>query len=77
MTFTPVEVNREQLTVMGVRFLNIETLEDFLPGLGSAMYAGFEPTRRQIEIARDYMLNKININQLLIQVAKSLNEERT
>jgi len=50
---------------MGVPFPNLEILESTATALGSNMFEGFEPTKRGIEIIRDYCLGIITLEQLL------------
>jgi hypothetical protein len=67
--FTPIEVDRERLTIMGVPFRDLEALEDVARGIGSNMYEGFVPTKRDVEIIRDYAYGKISFDQL-VKIAK-------
>lgn len=66
MPYTPIPVNRKNLTIMGVKFPNIETLEIAAGSLGSNMFEGFQPTRKEIEIIRDYCLGKLTFAELAI-----------
>jgi len=65
MKYTPIEVDREKLTIMGVKFPDIETLNSTANAIGSNMFEGFEPTPRFIEIYLDYSSNKITNEQLI------------
>lgn len=38
------------MTIMGVKFSDLKTLENTANGLGSNMFEGFEPTPRGVEI---------------------------
>jgi putative transcriptional regulator len=69
MPFKPVEINRENLTLMGVRFPDLKTLNSTADAIGSNMFEGFEPTEKNVEIIRDYVLGKITLPQLA-QIAK-------
>jgi putative transcriptional regulator len=64
MAYQPIDINYEELTIMGVVFPDLETLESAANAIGSNMFEGYEPTRRGIEIIRDYMMDKINLTQL-------------
>ena len=66
MPYAPIAVNRKNLTIMGVPFPNLETLESTADAIGSNMFEGFQPTRRGIEIIRDYCLGKLTFAQLAI-----------
>jgi putative transcriptional regulator len=70
MAYKPLKVDRENLTIMGVKFPDQDTLEQVSRGLGTNMFEGFEPTPNSIEIIRDYVLNKITIEKLL-ELAKN------
>ena len=49
---------------MGVPFPNMEALECTADALGSNMFEGFQPTRRGVEIIRDYFLGKLTFAEL-------------
>ena len=69
MTYKPIEIDRENLTIMGVRFPDLETLNSTADAIGSNMFEGFEPTEKSVEIIRDYVLERITLLQL-VQIAK-------
>ena len=75
MPYTPITINRENLTIMGVPFPDLETLENTADGIGSNMFEGFEPTRKGIEIIRDYCLGKITLAQLTVAAKEKSYEE--
>lgn len=64
MSYIPIAINRKRLTIMDVQFPNLETLESTAEAIGSNMFEGFQPTRRGIEIIRDYCLGKLTFAQL-------------
>lgn len=64
MPYMPITINREDMTIMGVRFPDLESLENVAEAIGSNMFEGFQPTRRSIEIIRDYCLGKLTFAQL-------------
>jgi putative transcriptional regulator len=68
MTYTPIEVNRENLTIMGVPFPDIDSLESAASGIGTNMFEGFVPTPKIVEIMRDFLLNKITDKEALKQL---------
>jgi putative transcriptional regulator len=65
MGFTPIEVDRKNLAIMGVTFPDLKTLEGVAHALGSNMYENFRPTKRDIELIRDRRLGKISPDQVL------------
>jgi putative transcriptional regulator len=63
--FTTIEIDRSNLTIMGVKFSDLNTLESTANALGSNMFEGFKPTPRSIEIIRDYLMEKISLKDLV------------
>jgi hypothetical protein len=60
MAYKPIEIDRQNLTIMGIRFSDIDTLNSAANAIGSNMFEGFEPTPRLVEIYRDYREGKIS-----------------
>jgi putative transcriptional regulator len=69
MPYTPVEIDRKNLTVMGVNFNSVNNFEAAVNALGTVMFEGFDPSPRGIEIIRDYLSDKITLGQL-VQLTK-------
>ncbi len=65
MPYTPISINREALTIMDVPFPSLEAWESAAAAIGSNMSEGYEPTRRGIEIIRDYMAGKISFDTFI------------
>jgi putative transcriptional regulator len=75
MPYAPIDINRNSLTIMGVLFPDLETLESTADAIGSNMFEGFTPTRRGIEIIRDYCLGILSFEQLMIAAREKSYEE--
>lgn len=67
--FNTIDIDRNNLTIMGVQFSNLKTLENTANAIGSNMFEGFMPTPKSVEIIRDYVIGKITIAEL-IKLAK-------
>jgi hypothetical protein len=63
--FHAIEIDRSNLTIMGVKFSDLRTLEGTAYALGSNMFEGFIPTPKGIEIIRDYVSGKISLSELV------------
>jgi putative transcriptional regulator len=63
--FNPIEIDRSNLTIMGVKFSDLKSLESTAYALGSNMFEGYEPTPKGIEIIRDYVTGKITLPELV------------
>ncbi len=62
--FKTIEINRNRLTILGVKFPDLKTLEITANAIGSNMFEGFEPTQKGVEIIRDYLIGKISLSEL-------------
>ena len=63
--FDIIEIDRNNLTIMGVKFSDLKTLENTANALGTNMFEGFKPTPKGVEIIRDYVTGKISLNDLV------------
>ncbi len=63
--FHTIEIDRNNLTIMGVRFSDLKTLEITANAIGSNMFEGFKPTPKGVEIIRDYITGKITLSELI------------
>ena len=68
MTLNNIQFDRCNLTISGVKFPDLDTLNSVATALASQVYEGFHPTRRLIEIYRDYRLGNISQKDLAKQV---------
>ncbi|MFN7312493.1 MAG: antitoxin VbhA family protein [Bacteroidota bacterium] len=64
--FTTIEIDRDNLTIMGVKFSDLNTLERTASAIGSNMFEGFKPTPKGVEIIRDYVTGKISLSELVV-----------
>lgn len=63
--FNKIDIDRNNLTIMGVRFSDLKTLENTANAIGSNMFEGFKPTPKGIEIIRDYVIGRITLIELI------------
>jgi hypothetical protein len=59
MAYSPIEIDRDALTIMGVLFPDRTTLETTASAIGSTMFEGFVPTQDIVALFRDYIDGKI------------------
>jgi putative transcriptional regulator len=50
MAYKPIEIDRENFTIMGIKFSDLDTLNSAANAIGSNMFEGFESTSRLVEI---------------------------
>jgi putative transcriptional regulator len=63
--YSTIEIDRDNLTIMGVKFSDLRILESTANALGSNMFEGFKPTPKGIEIIRDYVTGEISLSELV------------
>ena len=63
--YKSIEIDKENLTLMGVSFPDLTSLNNTANAIGSNMFEGFEPTINSITLIRDYILNKITFSQFV------------
>jgi putative transcriptional regulator len=63
--FNTIEIDRNKLTIMGVKFPDLNTLESTANALGSNMFEGYNPTPKGIEIIRDYVKGVITFSEFV------------
>ena len=61
--FNTLEIDRNDLTIMLVRFSDLKTLERTANAIGSNMFEGSKPTPKGVEIIRDYVIGKITLSE--------------
>ncbi|MDP4630987.1 MAG: hypothetical protein NWS89_07550 [Flavobacteriales bacterium] len=68
--YTPLDINRENLTIMGIEFPDLKSLESAANAIGSNMFEGFEPTSElgtingDIELLSHLIFEQINNSNL-------------
>ena len=63
--FNTIDIDRNNLTIMGVKFSNLKILESTANAIGSNMFEGYRPTTKGVEIIRDYVIGKITLTELI------------
>jgi hypothetical protein len=63
--FSVIEINRDDLTILGVKFSDLKTLESTASAIGSNMFEGFEPTKELIQLYLDWKTGVISEIELL------------
>jgi len=70
--YKPLQIDRKNLTIMGVPFPDLTTLDSAAYAIGSNMYEGFEPSEKIIQLYLDHKTGKIGNAQLLANLKKIL-----
>jgi putative transcriptional regulator len=72
MAYKPIEVNRENLTIMGVPFPDMETLESAAQALGTNIFEVFEPTAKIVQFYLNWRTGKINDSDFLVKLKEAV-----
>lgn len=60
-----IDIDRKNLTLMGVKFSDLQTLESTANAIGTNMFEGFEPTKELIQLYVDWKTSVITEKDFL------------
>lgn len=63
--YKTIELDRNNLTLMGVKFSDLKTLESAANAIGTNMFEGFEPTKELIQLYVDWKTGIISETDFL------------
>jgi hypothetical protein len=63
--YSEIEIDRENLTLMGVKFDSLNELENTANAIGSNMFEGFVPTKKTIQIYIEWKKGLISESDFL------------
>ena len=63
--YKTIEIDRNNLTLMGVKFSDLKTLESTANAIGTNMFEGFEPTKELIQLYVDWKKGLISETDFL------------
>ena len=66
--YTPLDINRKNLTIMGIEFPDLKSLESAANAIGSNMFEGFEPTSELVQLYIDLKNKLISDSDFLAQL---------
>jgi putative transcriptional regulator len=75
MSYTPIAIDRTSLTIMDIPFPDLITMESTAEAIGSNIFEGFHPTKKGIEIIRDYCMGKLTFAQMTAAAMEMAYEE--
>jgi putative transcriptional regulator len=67
--YKELDIDRENLTILGVEFSDIHSLEKTANAIGSNMFEGFEPTPELIQLYVDWKKNIISESNFLFRLS--------
>jgi len=66
--YKSIDIDRKNLTLMGVKFSDLRTLENTANAIGSNMFEGFEPTKELVQLYVDWKAGIISDSDLLTKL---------
>jgi putative transcriptional regulator len=66
--YKAIDIDRKNLTIMGVKFANLNALESTANALGTNMFEGFEPTQELIQLYVDWKVGIVSESDLLTKL---------
>lgn len=66
--YKSIDIDRKNLTLMGVKFSDLRTLENTANAIGSNMFEGFEPTKELVQLYVDWKEGIISESGLLTKL---------
>lgn len=66
--YKSIDIDRKNLTLMGVKFSDLRTLENTANAIGSNMFEGFEPTKELVQLYVDWKEGIISESALLTKL---------
>jgi putative transcriptional regulator len=66
--YKTIDIDRKNLTIMGVKFSDLKALENTANAIGSNMFEGFEPTKELVQLYVDWKSGILSDSDLLIKL---------
>lgn len=66
--YRSLDINRENLTIMGIEFPDLKSLESAANAIGSNMFEGFEPTPELVQLYIDLKDKLISDSDFLAEL---------
>ena len=66
--YKSIDIDREKLTLMGVQFSDLKTLESTANAIGTNMFEGFIPSKESIQLYIDWKSNNISESEFLKKI---------
>jgi hypothetical protein len=66
--YKTIDIDRKNLTILGVKFSDLKTLESTANAIGTNMFEGFEPTKELIQLYVDWKTGIISETDFLAKL---------
>lgn len=72
--YREIEIDRINLTIMGVKFPSLEALESTANAIGSNMFEGFEPSKELVQLYVDWKTGSVSESNFLNQLHERIGQ---
>ncbi|MCO5239378.1 MAG: antitoxin VbhA family protein [Chitinophagaceae bacterium] len=66
--YNPLKIDRENMSMLGVKFPSLASLEATANAIGTNMFEGFEPTKELIQLYLDWKTGIISETDFLVNL---------
>lgn len=66
--YKSIDIDRNNLTLMGVKFTDLQSLEHTAHAIGTNMFEGFEPTKELVQLYVDWKTGELSEIDLLTKL---------
>jgi hypothetical protein len=66
--YKTIDIDRKNLTIMGVKFSDLKTLENTANAFGTNMFEGFEPTKELVQLYVDWKTGIVSESDFLTKL---------
>lgn len=66
--YNPLKIDRENVSMLGVKFPNLASLEATANAIGTNMFEGFEPTTELIQLYLDWKTGIVSETDFLVKL---------
>ncbi len=66
--YKTIALDRKNLTLMGVKFPDLKSLENTANAIGTNMFEGFEPTKELVQLYVDWKTGIVSETELLAKL---------
>lgn len=67
--YKAIDIDRKNLTIMGVQFSDIKSLESTANAFGTNMFEGFEPSTELVQFYQDWKTGLISESDFLTKLS--------
>ena len=76
MKLKQISINKEKLTIMGIKFPDQESFEYSLHGVNQFIFGGFQPTRKIVKRLRKIFVEKLSNDEIVAMISEEYKDKK-